>query len=41
VETRAQVAPLITPYGGSLVDLMVLAEARDAMKAYASQLPSL
>jgi sulfate adenylyltransferase len=34
------VSPLIVPYGGSLVDLMVPAEARDEVKARASQLPS-
>ena len=33
-------SPVITPYGGSLVDLLVPAEARDPLKAYASQLPS-
>ncbi|OQA46348.1 MAG: putative bifunctional SAT/APS kinase [Chloroflexi bacterium ADurb.Bin325] len=32
---------LIEPYGGKLVDLMVPAEALDAVKAYASTLPSL
>src|SRR5215475_6182441 len=34
------VSPLIAPYGGSLVDLMVPAEARDEVKTRASQLPS-
>ena len=34
------VSPLIAPYGGSLVDLMVSAEARDEVKARVSQLPS-
>jgi sulfate adenylyltransferase len=41
VETRTQVSPLIAPYGGSLVDLMVPAEECDAVKARASQLPSI
>jgi sulfate adenylyltransferase len=41
VETRTQVSPLIAPYGGSLIDLMVPADARDAVKARASQLPSI
>src|SRR5438874_5167256 len=39
--TYTPVSPLITPYGGSLVDLMVPAEARDEVKARASQLPSI
>ena len=34
------VSPLIAPYGGSLVDLIVPAEAREEVKARASQLPS-
>ena len=34
-------SPLIAPYGGSLVELMVQAEARDEVKARASQLASL
>jgi sulfate adenylyltransferase len=34
-------APLIAPYGGKLVDLMVPAESFDELKAYASQLPSI
>src|SRR3989442_13991919 len=38
--TYTPVSPLIAPYGGSLVDLMVPAEARDEVKARASQLPS-
>src|SRR5207249_10566152 len=38
--TYIPVSPLIAPYGGSLVDLMVPAEARDEVKARASQLPS-
>src|SRR5215510_11517558 len=36
-----QGSPLIAPYGGRLVDLMVPAAARVEVKAYASQLPSL
>src|SRR5713226_9947580 len=39
--TYTQVSPLIAPYGGSLVDLMVPAEARDAVKTRASQLPAI
>src|SRR2546429_1842882 len=39
--TYTPVSPLIAPYGGSLVDLMVPAEARDEVKARASQLPSI
>ena len=35
------VSPLITPYGGSLVDLMVPAEGYAEIKARASQLPSI
>jgi len=38
---HTQVAALIAPYGGSLVDLMVPAEAYDEVKARASQLPSI
>jgi sulfate adenylyltransferase len=38
---HTQTAPLIAPYGGTLVDLMVSAEARDDVKARASQLPSI
>src|SRR5215831_16138871 len=38
---HTQVSSLIAPYGGSLVDLMVPAEARDEAKAHASQLPSI
>ena len=34
-------SPLITPYGGQLVDLTVPVEAFDRLKAYASQLPSI
>ncbi|MEE9148892.1 MAG: bifunctional sulfate adenylyltransferase/adenylylsulfate kinase [Candidatus Tectomicrobia bacterium] len=32
---------MISPYGGTLVDLVVPAEARDELKAHASRLPSL
>src|SRR4029453_5003280 len=35
------VSPLIAPYGGSLVDLMVPAEEYAEVKARASQLPSI
>src|SRR5215475_5893950 len=38
---HTQVSSLIAPYGGSLVDLLVPAEACDEVKAHASQLPSL
>src|SRR5712692_9495842 len=38
---HTQVPSLIAPYGGSLVDLMVPAEACDEVKARASQLPSI
>jgi len=41
VVTQPQVSPLIAPYGGSLVDLLVPAEMRAEVKARASQLPSL
>ena len=39
--TYTPLSPLIAPYGGSLVDLMVQAEARDEVKARASQWASL
>ena len=39
--TYTPVSPLIAPCGGSLVDLLVPAEARDEVKARASQLSSL
>src|SRR5262245_20015633 len=39
--TQTPVSPLIAPYGGSLVDLMVPAEACAEVKARASQLPSI
>src|SRR5207244_6729693 len=39
--TYTPVSPLIAPYGGSLVDLMVPAEAHDEVKARASHLSSL
>jgi sulfate adenylyltransferase len=35
------VTRLISPYGGTLVDLIVPAETRDEVKAYANRLPSL
>src|SRR2546427_9699165 len=38
---HTQVSSLIAPYGGSLVNLMVPAEACDEVKARASQLPSI
>jgi sulfate adenylyltransferase len=38
IETR--MSNLISPYGGRLVDLLIPAEARDEMRAYASRLPS-
>jgi hypothetical protein len=38
---HTQVSPLIPPCGGGLVDLIVLAEAPDEVKACASQLPSM
>jgi sulfate adenylyltransferase len=41
VTNTAQVSPLIAPYGGTLVDLMVPAPERDDLKAYAGQLPSI
>jgi sulfate adenylyltransferase len=41
VVAHPEVSPLITHYGGSLIDLMVSAEARDQTKARASQLPSI
>lgn len=34
-------SPLLTPYGGTLVDLLVSAEEREAVKAHASHLPSI
>jgi sulfate adenylyltransferase len=40
VQTPRTAPALISPYGGALVDLLVPAEARDDLKAYASQLPS-
>ncbi len=39
--TATQSATLITPYGGALVDLLTPQQAREDLKAYASQLPSL
>jgi sulfate adenylyltransferase len=41
VATSIQGASLIWPYGGTLVDLLVPAEAQDELKAHASQLPSI
>ena len=38
---QTRISPLIAPYGGHLVDLMVLVEACADMKAHASQLPSI
>ena len=38
---HTRVSPLIAPYGGTLVDLMVPTEMRDDIKARASQLPSI
>ena len=38
---QPHMSPLIAPYGGWLVDLMVPAEARAEVKARASQLPSI
>jgi sulfate adenylyltransferase len=37
----SRASTLISPYGGALVDLLVAAETRDELKAYASQLPSI
>ena len=39
--TSPQGASLISPYGGTLVDLLVPAEAQDELKAHAGQLPSI
>jgi len=39
--TEAKSESLILPYDGELVDLLVPAEERDEVKAYASQLPSI
>jgi sulfate adenylyltransferase len=38
---HTQASPLIAPYGGTLVDLLVAAEAREAVQARANQLPSI
>lgn len=38
--THVENSPLVSPYGGSLVDLMVPVEERAEMKDYANQLPS-
>jgi sulfate adenylyltransferase len=40
-DARPPATSLIEPYGGSLVDLLVPAEQRDELFAYASSLPSL
>ena len=34
-------SPLITPYGGTLIDLLVSADARDDLRARANRLPSI
>jgi sulfate adenylyltransferase len=39
--TQALTCPLIAPYGGSLVNLLVPPEAYEEVKSYASQLPSI
>jgi sulfate adenylyltransferase len=39
--TQALAGPLISPCGGSLINLLVPSEAHDEVKAYASALPSL
>lgn len=39
--TATQGASLISPYGGTLVDLLVPSEAQEELKAHASQLPSI
>lgn len=39
--THTKVSPLIAPYGGTLVDLMVPADASEEVKAHASLLPSI
>lgn len=39
--SHTRTSPLISPYGESLVDLMVPAEAREEVKAHASHLPSI
>jgi sulfate adenylyltransferase len=41
VTDTPRTSALISPYGGTLVDLLVAAEARDEIKAYASKLPSI
>ena len=40
MQTSGSGASCISPYGGHLVDLLVPAEGRDELKAYASRLPS-
>ena len=32
---------LISPYGGTLVDLLITGQAHEELRAYANQLPSL
>jgi sulfate adenylyltransferase len=41
MQSTIQASPLITPYGDALVDLCIPTEAREELKAYASQLPSI
>ncbi len=41
VQARDEHAALISPYGGRLVDLLVPAEEREALKDYAGRLPSI
>ena len=41
MQSAIQASPLIAPYGNALVDVCVPAEAREELKAYASQLPSI
>jgi predicted ATPase len=38
--TTAQPSPLLAPYGGRLVNLLVPLDAREALRAHASHLPS-
>ncbi|HEY7493303.1 MAG TPA: bifunctional sulfate adenylyltransferase/adenylylsulfate kinase [Candidatus Tectomicrobia bacterium] len=40
MQTTRTIPALISPYGGTLLDLLVPTEARNDLKAYASQLPS-
>ena len=41
VQARDEHAALISPYGGRLVDLLVPAEEREALKQHARRLPSI